>query len=417
MTRRKALFSGFAVALVLILAGTLPLPAQQAPAGQVVKLGEGETLTISGFISTTLFNDRGLWGAFGQGQNAEYAAIPGSQPSVGQSITDGDFRNTRIRFDFAAPPVIGKWAPRATIEADFFGAYNGNPPFGDEQPQLRGRLIFADLTNGRTTLRIGQDWSPSFAETPVSLTHIAFPLGYGASGKIGWRFPGIFLFQDLSAAGAPLNVQMQLAVMKGSGPPASARDAGATQPIGSGEASGLPQLEAKFTFSRKSANLAWSLYAVGHIDWKDTVGTGVPKSNLTGNAFEVGGSIAPGHFTLHGNYYTGKAIGQLFGHINQSAPASGDIHGWGAWAQAGYDFDPHWSFFGFYGLDQPDLAQFALDHPTAVLARQMSHVGDALLRFRAGRYAIGLEYYRANTLWNTGLATADQYALSLLYTF
>ena len=37
-----------------------------------------------------------------------------------------------------------------------------------------------------------------FGETPVSLTHIAFPLGYGASGKIGWRFPGIFLYHDLT---------------------------------------------------------------------------------------------------------------------------------------------------------------------------------------------------------------------------
>jgi hypothetical protein len=397
-----------------MVAGILPLPAQQAPAGQVVKLGEGETLTISGFISTTLFNDRGLFGAFGQGQNAEYAAAPANQPGIGQSFTDGDFRNTRIRFDFAAPPVLGKWAPRATIEADFFGTL-GAPPFGDEQPQLRGRLIFADLTNGRTTLRIGQDWSPSFAETPVSLTHIAFPLGYGASGKIGWRFPGIFLFQELSAAGAPLNVQLQLAAMKGSGPTASARDA--TNGIGNGEASGLPQLEAKFTFSKRSPNLSWSAYVVGHVDWKDTVGTGVPKSNLTANAVEVGGSITPGRFTLHGNFYYGKAIGQLFGHITQTAPAGGDIHGWGAWAQAGYDLDPHWSVFGFYGLDQPDLARFAQDHPTVALARQMSHVGDALLRWRAGRYALGLEYYRANTLWNTGPASADQYALSLLYTF
>src|SRR5207245_3899721 len=89
-----------------------------------------------------------------------------------------------------------------------------------------------------------------------------------------------------------------------------------------------------------------------------------------------------------------------------------------AWAQAGYDFTPHWSFWGFYGMDQPDYARFALDHPTVVggLPRQLSHVGDALLRFRAGRYALGLEYYRSVTRWNTGPTSADQYALSVLYT-
>src|SRR5439155_1615104 len=144
-------------------------------------------------------------------------------------------------------------APKATVEVDFFGAFNGSPPFGDEQPQMRGRVIYADLTNGRTTVRIGQDWSPSFAETPVSLTHIAFPLGYGASGKIGWRFPGVFLFQDLSATGAPLTVQLQLAAMKGSGPiaPGNARDTAAV--IGTVESSGLPQLEAKLNDAKRSA--------------------------------------------------------------------------------------------------------------------------------------------------------------------
>jgi hypothetical protein len=410
MSKLMLWFSAF-LAAVLVLGNARPAAAQQ-----VVKLGEGETLTISGFISATLFSDRGLFASFGQGQNAEFSASPANQRGVDQSFTDGDFRNSRMRFDFAGSPVLGKWAPKATVEFDFFGALNGVPPFGDEQPQVRGRVIYADLTNGRTTLRIGQDWSPSFALTPVSLTHIAFPLGYGASGKIGWRFPGIFLFQDLSAAGAPLNVQLQLAAMKGSGPtePGNARDS--TNNIGTGEASGLPQLEAKLNLAKRSAKLAWSAYVVGHIDWKDTTGTGVTGSNLTGTVFEAGGSVAPSHLTVQGNFYYGKAVGQLFAHITQNAPAQGDIRGWGAWAQAGYDFNPHWSFWGFYGLDQPDLKRFTQDHPTATLARQQSHVGDALLRFRAGRYALGLEYYRSVTRWNTGPTSADQYALSVLYT-
>ena len=63
----------------------------------------------------------------------------------------------------------------------------------------------------------------------------------------------------------------------------------------------------------------------------------------------------------------------------------------------------------------------AQDNPGAVLARQLSHEGDALLRFRAGRYALGLEYYRSVIRYNispanTGPAHADQVALSVLYT-
>jgi len=107
---------------------------------------------------------------------------------------------------------------------------------------------------------------------------------------------------------------------------------------------------------------------VGHIDWKDTTGTGVAGSNLTGTAFEAGGSVAPGHLTVHGNFYYGKAIGQQFAHITQTAPAQGDIRGWGAWAQAGYDFTPHWSFLAFYGLEPTGPEALHTDHPTATLA-------------------------------------------------
>ena len=418
MSKLMPSFSAF-VATVLALGS-----ARAASAQQVVKLGEGETLTISGFVSATMFTNSGLFASFGQGQNAAFAAAPGSQPATDKTIMDGDFRNTRLNFTFNGSPVLGKWAPRATVEFDFFGAFNGVPPFGDEQPQIRGRLIFADLSNGRTTVRIGQFWSPSFAEVPVSLTHIAFPTGYGASGEIGWRFPGVFFYQDLSAAGAPLTVQLQLAAMKGSGPAATARDT--TFPggaIGNGEASGLPQVEARLNFGKRTAKLGWSAYVVGHVDWKDTTGTGrdttstgAKDSNLSAWGIEGGGSINPGKLTVHGNVYFGKALGQLFAHITQTSPAEGDIHGWGAWAQAGYDFTPHWSLWGYYGLDQPDQQRLTQDHPGAVLTRQQSHEGDALLRFRAGRYALGLEYYRSAVRYNTGPAHADQVALSVLYT-
>src|SRR5438477_13207403 len=240
MRKGVASFSGLAAVVISVLGGARPAPAQQ-PTGQVVRLGEGETLTISGFISATLFNDRGLFSSFGQGQNAEIAAcpvpIPGctGQPGANRGIFDGDVRNTRINFTFNAPPVLGKWAPRATIEADFFGAFNGVPPFGDEQSQFRIRHAFVDLSNGRTTLRIGQYWAPLFGETaafiPVSVTHIAFPVGLGAS-MIGWRFPGVFVFHDLTPA-SPLKLQLEVAALKGSGVAASLRHT--TNGIGSGE--------------------------------------------------------------------------------------------------------------------------------------------------------------------------------------
>src|SRR5205823_9195659 len=192
------------------------------------------------YINATWFLKSGVFYGVGQGQSAECAAA--AQPATDRTFQGAEIRNTRINYTFAGPAVIGKWSPKAVLEADFFGAFGGTggPPFGDEQPQLRGRFAYVDLTNGRTTLRIGQFWSPMFGEVPVSLTHLAFPLGYGATGMVGWRFPGVFLYHDLRP-GKPFTVQVQVAVMKGSGQALSATDL-----IGSGEASGKPQFEARF---------------------------------------------------------------------------------------------------------------------------------------------------------------------------
>jgi hypothetical protein len=368
----------------------------------VVKLGEGETLTISGFVNATLFNDRGTFAPYGSGQNAEFAAA--AQPGPAQGIFDGDVRNTRLNFTFAAAPVLGKWFPRATIEADFFGAFNGVPPFGDEQPQFRVRHAFADFTNGRTTLRLGQYWAPFFnTDIPVSLVHIAFPVGLGSGGVVGWRFAGVFLYHDLTPAN-PLKLQLQVAALKGSG-----ADVGGG--VGSGEASGRPQIELRVNGARKLSNVNWYGYVVYHVDWKNTNPLGVPANDITDWAFETGHNFGIGSFTLHGNFYFGKGLGQQFGMLGQFDPR---IHGWGAWAQAGYDFTSHWSLWAHYGTDQPDYARFATETGTT-LTRQLGHVGSGLLRFRAGRYAAGLEYFRSVTRYSTIITNADQYALSVLY--
>ncbi len=406
MRRRIAWFAGVVVALVAFLGGPSAVRAQQS-----VKLGAGDTLTISGFINATMFNNRGLFDGFGQGQNAEWAAV--AQPTTDQGFLDGDIRNTRIRFDFSAGPVLGKWAPKATLEADFFGQNQGAPPFGDEQPQLRARFAYVDLTDGRTTLRVGQFWAPLFGEVPVSVTHIAFPLGYGATGMIGWRFPGVFLYHDL-ATGKGLTAQLQVALLKGSGPVV-------TSGVGSGEASGKPQFEARVNLAKKLGGANWNGYVVYHVDNKDVNGVGVNGGNLNGWGFETGHNVTSGKLTVHGNYYFGHNLGQQFGHITQgsgsnAAPANqqGRIQGWGAWAQAGYDLAPHWGVWFYYGMDQPDAAKYRQQNGVALL-RQLSHDTDALVRFRAGRYALGLEYFRAVTRWSTGVRTADQYALSVLY--
>jgi len=351
-----------------------------------------------------------LW----NGQNAEWAAL--AQPATDKNYSAADVRNTRINFTFAGSPVLGKWSPRGVIEADFFGAYAFSPPlatatappFADEQPQLRIRLAFADLTNGRTTVRIGQYWSPLFAEVPVSITHVAFPLGYGAAGMIGWRYPGIYLYHDLNP-GKPTAMQLVLAAFEGSGP-----EVGAGSGIGQGEASAKPQLEARLNVTHRTSNFSWSAYVVGHVDWKDTTAVGVQTPDVTGSAVEVGANVTSGKFTIHGNAYTGKNIGQQFGHITQQISSAGTIQGWGGWVQGGYEFTPHWGAWLFYGMDDPNDAKSP--GLTGNFRSKNTDVA-GMLRFRAGRYQLGAEYFRANTTWATsGKQHAGQVALSVMYT-
>jgi hypothetical protein len=181
----------------------------------------------------------------------------------------------------------------------------------------------------------------------------------------------------------------------------------------------VPQFETRFNLAKKLGSASWSGYVVFHEDNKDVNGVGAKGGNVNGWGFETGHAITSGKVTVHGNVYYGKNLGQQFAHITQGtgAPATsvqGRIQGWGAWAQAGYDFTTRWSFWLYYGMDQPDAAKYSQTNGAA-LPRQLSHDTDVLIRFRAGRYSAGLEYFRAITRWNVGIRTADQYALSVLY--
>jgi len=158
--------------------------------------------------------------------------------------------------------------------------------------------------------------------------------------------------------------------------------------------------------------MSWSAYVVGHVDWKDTTGVGnAAGSNLTGSGVEAGGNVTSGKFTIHGNVYTGKAMGQQFAHITQQ----GNVKGWGAWVQGGYEFTPHWGAWLYYGLDDPKEGP---DSPGLTgNFRSKNQDVSGMLRFRAGRYQLGVEYFRANTTWATaGKQKATQVALSAMYT-
>jgi hypothetical protein len=391
----------------LVVAASVLLLATAASA-QTVQIGKDTSLTFKGFISATGFaQDQNF--AFGNGQNAEWPT--GANCQVDCWFGGGDVRNTRLTMVFAGPKVAGDFKVGATLEMDFFGGFNGTGAFSGQQPTPRLRLAYADLSDGSTTIRVGQMWSPLFGNVPVSLSHIAFPYGYGSAGVIGWRFPGILIGQSLTGKDSAVKADLQFAVLSGtwSGPNDNVN-------YGTAGNASWPQFELRFNLGGKLGDSSsWSTYIVGHIDEKDLSGAGASTANdkLTGSAVEIGAKFQIGPVMLQGNGYSGHSIGNQFGMITQF----GRIQGQGGWAQIGVDFTKNWGIFGFWGIDNPkDSDVLAALGPAARLKNVMFA---AMLRWKAGPYALGFEYMHDKL--TSGLlaneTSGNQLALSALYNF
>jgi hypothetical protein len=324
-----------------------------------------------------------------------------------------DAGSTRIGIDVTGPTLFGDWRAAGTAEVDFHGAFAAAPPFGDEQPMLRLRLAYADLTNGRTTLRIGQQWSLTLGNIPVSTTHTGFVAGWGTGGVIGWRFPGISFTQVLTAPGAPTTASVQLAVLRGSW----AKDVPVLPRPGPADF-GIPQLEARLNISGQTATGTWGAYVVGHFDQKDfeTAGVAPPPgvdNTLSSWAFQAGARLAIAPVTLHGNFYTGQAMGHHFGHFIQF----GDISGWGGWGQVGVNLAPRWSIWTMVGFESADEDDVALAAPAT--ARHQGLLIMPMLRFQAGPYSLGLELFH-NRIDRVGIEdtlVGNQIAFSVMLSF
>ncbi len=393
-------------------------PPPPPPPPPVTTSNKGK-VTIKGFISATLFAQDTPF-SFGDGQNAQ-VPIPTRDKGDDPWFYDGDIRNTRLNLTWEGP--TGTALPRmgATLEVDFFAPGGGGGGFGNAQAVPRIRLAFADLGLGNMTLRIGQDWSPWFANVPVSLAHVAFPLGYGSAGAGGWRFPGLFLIVPLTAKEAALAAKLTVAVMRNVWPGAPALN-----PPNQGS-SGLPQIEARLDLTGKAGSSGWNAYVVGHYDQKDLDGRGeaamTDPGNLDGYGVEAGVKITVGPFMLQGNGYYGHAMGHQFAHITQF----GDIAGMGVWGQVGFDLTPSLSLFAFFGLDAPDKddVRAAIPITAETAAGALPKLGNmqaaAMLRWKVGSFQLGLEYMwdqlEFQDMMGESDVTGSQVALSAMYGF
>lgn len=377
-----------------------PISAQAAQQPQI---------RISGIISGTMYAQDATF-ATGNGQRAEYVLTERDD-----WVAAGDVRNVRLTFGLSGPEISRGWRVSANVELDFFGNLVGAPGnFQDEQPEPRLRLAYAEISSGRTAWRVGQDWSLTLGNIPVSTSHIGFPLGWGPGGFIGWRFMGVKFLKTLSRPNAPTTTRLQLAAMSGSW-----ANETATDEFSSGERTLQPQIEGRVDFSTRT----WSAYVVAHVDQKDSLNAA--GDDLTSWAFQGGYRTTRGPLTVHGNAYVGRGMGHHFGQIIQF----GDLGGWGGWAQVGYTLNNRWSVWGYYGTERPtedDINDATITvteaNGTTVLApaarRLRSWLFVPMIRYASGPYSIGAEWLHSEVRLGSGADLAgNQVALSFRYDF
>lgn len=397
MARLRVLTSVLAVVL-LALAGV-------ASAQNVSSSGEG--VTIHGFINASAFLQNQNF-TFGNGQNAEFPLPP--ETKTDRWFLDGDVRNTRVTLGFSGPKLDNGMKVNATLEGDFFGGFNGTGGFSNAQAIPRLRLAYVDLVSGKTTFRIGQAWSPMFGNVGLSYTHIAFPLGYGATGMGGWRFPGLYIYHDISSSS-----KFTLGVFRNTWN--APQDV--TNSQSAGQASTLPQVEARFDLNGKSGAGTWNTYVVGHVDKKDLSGAGAKAANdsLTGWAGEFGAKLTTGPAMLQGNVWFGKAFGQQFGQISQF----GDIKSWGAWAQGSYNFTKRWSGNLFLGMEKPKKSDVMASAAANNRIKDVIVVPSVI--YNQGPYGFSLEWFHgdlttvAKPSGAESKTKGDQLAASVIYKF
>lgn len=378
------------------------------------KSGDGLSVSFDGFIDATAFsqtkND-----TYGNGQNAEYP-IPGSKGS----LSGVDIRNTRFWFDVTGAKLAGDWTGGAHLEMDFFGGNNGTSAYASSQPIPRLRQAYMVLENPVTgsTVKIGQMWDLVFPldDLPDSLSHIAFPLGYG-TGIIGWRYPGIVWSQDLnhgSTSGPAWQLDVGAFSGNWNGPGST------TNYLTAGNAGFRPQVEAKLHVAQPKE---WMLFAAAHYSQINTSGVGgidpTPvKRQFASEAFEVGGQWTPGPWEFKSVVYTGQAIGQIFGDLSQF----GDIKDSGGYVSSGYNFTENWSANLFYSTSRPnadDVIRWMGNGATGLLRDQQYA---ANIQYTVGDYAFALEWIHALLLTTTNgdnrIDTGgNQVNLSAMYKF
>jgi hypothetical protein len=390
----------------------------------------GLAVAVHGFISASAFSQDRTFVNYGNGQNAEVPAPPTPANRANGytgSLSGVDVRNTRVWVDFTGAKFNDSWSGGGRLEMDFFGGNNGTGAYARQQPIPRLRGAYMDIINADSgsTFRIGQMWDLMFPldNVPTSLSHIAFPLGYG-TGFVGWRYPGVIWMQELNHGTDGVKWRLDLGAFDGNwnGPNNPAGNATVNY-LTAGNADFKPQIEARL----RAQGSNWLGYLVGHYADINLKGVGninpnPIKEKISSVGYEVGGQWKPGPWTFKGLVYTGNALGQIFGAMSQF----GDISESGGFVQAGYNFTPKWSVNAFHSMVRPnraDVVRWTTTGPTVGTALLRNNQSALSLQYASGAYELGVEWLYDRLRYQVGSSgpvqnvNGNQVSLNGLYKF
>jgi hypothetical protein len=415
-------------------------------------------LTVHGFISGGMYLQDTAF-ITGQGGNAIFGP---TNLATDKWHLGADVRQSQINFAVAGPPVFGGAVPNAVLELDLLGGHQvstvpgptssvivrdpmGNTvgtgvassaaisnAQGDESVLPRLRLAYAELKwgGGRHVLRAGQDHNLLILMIPASASHIGVPLGYGA-GQLGWRAPGVTYLHRMPIGGdLKLGLDLQInrnswidnfPVCAGGAVPPTAGANCLPAGISMGEASSLPQVEARFLLSSGKAPSPWPFYApnvwmiyfVAHWDQKDLSGVGATAAGGMRDTMhtlvgQVGAKATLGPVLVAANGWYGKNTGGVYGHVIQMQTPNGpDVSGFGAWGQVGVSATKELSFWMFGGIDQPNEAEAK----AASFSRLQNVQIAGQVAYKDGPYALAFQLLHIRTK-NYAAATASTATLA-----
>ena len=374
---------------------TLPLMAQSDGGG--AHPDSVTAVSLTGFVAAAAFWQSRAMGT-ADGQAAEFAL-----DTAAANLYGTDMRDTRLGLVLSDGHLPDGWTGSGLVSFDFFGGFKGSGTVAFLTPRPRVREAYLKIKKAGTAFELGQVPSILFPYLPTSEVHrVSLPLGFGSAGVPGSYYPGLELQQD-AGKGGPVTWKFTLAATSNAWKDVNGSDNIATP------TSLAPQIEGRVDATMGMANGAsWKVFAAGHWDHKNLVGTGDAESALTGWLGEAGTKYTGKAVTVAGSWYYGHAVGQQFGNLSQY----GDISGWGGWAQLGLNLNRHWSVWTFGGISKQHD-----DAHSEELLRPENKMVVPMLRYTAGPLAVSLEWMHVATDWFTGPSrnrvtrTGDQVAL------